>query len=123
MAGISSVSYSIIVNGEASGFIKPSRGIRQGDPLSPYLFLHCSEVFSALIRNLVQTNRLHGVSISRGTPMITYLLLMTVCYFARHPLKSVNPSKKSLACISCLRDRRLIVIRLLSFLARTLLWT
>ena len=75
MAEISLVSYSIIVNGEAFGFIKPSRGIRQGDPLSPYLFLHCSEVFSTLIRNLVQTNRLHGVSISRGAPMITQLLL------------------------------------------------
>ena len=36
MAGISSVSYSVIVNGEASGFIKPSRGIKQGDTSSPY---------------------------------------------------------------------------------------
>ena len=36
MAGISSVSYSVIVNGEASRFIKPSRGIKQGDTSSPY---------------------------------------------------------------------------------------
>ena len=38
------------------------------------LFLLCSEGFSALIRNSIQTNRLHGVSISRGAPMITHLL-------------------------------------------------
>ena len=64
MAGISSVSYSILVNGVPSGFIKPSKGIRQGDPLSPHLFLLCSEGFSALLRNVVQQRLLHGVSIS-----------------------------------------------------------
>lgn len=42
MAGISFVSYSVLVNGVSSGFIKPSRDICQGDPLSPPLipFMH-----------------------------------------------------------------------------------
>ena len=47
---ISSVSYSILVNGEPQVDIKPSRGIRQRDPLSLYLFLLCSEGLNGLIQ-------------------------------------------------------------------------
>ena len=74
MAGISSVSYSVLVNGAPSGFIKPSRGIRQGDPLSPYLFLLCTEGFLALLRYAAHHGDLHGVSCSRNGPSITHLL-------------------------------------------------
>jgi hypothetical protein len=50
MACVNMATYSVMVNGEAHGYIKPSRGLRQRDPLSPYLFLICAEGLSSLIR-------------------------------------------------------------------------
>ena len=54
MRCVTTVSYSIKINGKPRGCIIPSRWIRQGDPLSPYLFLLCAEGISALIRKAVE---------------------------------------------------------------------
>ena len=73
MQYISTVSYSMLVNGVAYGSIIPSRGLRQGDPLSPYLFLLCADGFSSLISDVARNKMLSGISICRGCPMITHL--------------------------------------------------
>ena len=74
MKCITSVSYSVIINGEAHGSISPSRGLRQGDPLSPYLFILCTEAFSALLDDASNRKKLNGISICRGCPSVTHLL-------------------------------------------------
>ena len=50
MSCVSTVSTSILVNGEALDPIYPSRGIRQGDPLSQYLFILCMDFLGQLIQ-------------------------------------------------------------------------
>ena len=71
---VTTASYSIVINGEPKGFITQSRGIRQGDPLSPYLFLLCAEGLLALLRKDVETRVLHGVLSSQHGVCISHLL-------------------------------------------------
>ncbi|GAA0151957.1 hypothetical protein LIER_10558 [Lithospermum erythrorhizon] len=54
MTYVESVTYSPLVNGEQVGYIKPSRGLRQGDPLSPYLFIICTEGLISLLNGARQ---------------------------------------------------------------------
>ena len=74
MMSVCSASYLVLVNGEPTGYIKPHRGIRQGDPLSPYLFLLCAEGLSAILRQAERERQISGVAICRGSPKISHLL-------------------------------------------------
>ena len=73
MECISMVSYLILVNGEPKGEIKPSRGIRQGDPLSPYLFLLYFEGLNRLIQGAIREDKIKGSSLCRNGPRISHL--------------------------------------------------
>lgn len=68
------MSFSVVVNGQPSRTFNPSRGIRQGDPLSPYLFLFVSEALSHMIQKAVDTNYLQGLKISKEGPTLSHLL-------------------------------------------------
>ena len=70
---ISTVSYLVLINGEAKGNIVPSRGLRQGDPISPYLFLLCAEGLSAMLRKEEEQGNIRGISVCRGGPQISHL--------------------------------------------------
>ena len=74
METVRTASYSILINGEPKGLIKPTRGIKQGDPLSPYLFLFYAEGLSSMIRKAVTTNKLKGIQSCRDGVRISHLL-------------------------------------------------
>ena len=78
METITTASYSIIINREPKGFISPSRGIKQGDPLSPYLFLLCVEGLSALLKKVEENQSLKGVLSSKHGVRISHLLFANV---------------------------------------------
>ncbi|MCI09798.1 ribonuclease H protein, partial [Trifolium medium] len=71
---ISTVSYKVLVNGQPSRSFTPERGLRQGDPLSPYLFILCADVFSGLLKKAVLAKKIHGIQIARTAPRISHLL-------------------------------------------------
>ncbi|XP_010462868.1 PREDICTED: uncharacterized protein LOC109125019 [Camelina sativa] len=71
---VSSVSYQVLLNGQPRGFIKPQRGLRQGDPLSPYLFILCTEVLIANIKKAEREKKVTGITIARDSPTISHLL-------------------------------------------------
>ena len=74
MACIKSVSYSILLNGHPHGHIVPERGLRQGDPLSPYLFLLVTEGMHSLFKKAEENRVIRSVSLCVNGPRISYLL-------------------------------------------------
>ncbi|RVW98413.1 Transposon TX1 uncharacterized 149 kDa protein [Vitis vinifera] len=57
---LSSVSFAVLVNGNAKGWVKASRGLRQGDPLSPFLFTIVADVLSRMLLKAEERNVLEG---------------------------------------------------------------
>ncbi|KAK9984458.1 hypothetical protein SO802_033983 [Lithocarpus litseifolius] len=74
METVCTASYSILINGEPRGFVQPSQGIKQGDPLSPYLFLLCAEGLFGMIRRAVENREIHGVLSCPNGVCISHLL-------------------------------------------------
>ena len=75
MVCVKTVTYSILVNGESKGLIHPSRGLRQGDPLSPVLFLLCNGLHG-LINKVASNGYINGFSLCRQGPKLTHLFFV-----------------------------------------------
>ena len=73
MKCVTSVSYKIKVNGSYTSTIFPHRGLRQGDPLSPYLFILCAEGLSAMLLKAEQEGKIGGIKICREAPRVNHL--------------------------------------------------
>ena len=77
-ACISSPDFSVIVNGQPSSSFSSERRIRQGCPLSPYLFVLGINELSLQLQSALQANQLSGITLGPGCPAIhSHSLLMT----------------------------------------------
>lgn len=91
---ISTVKYRFLLEGQEIGVVSPGRGLRQGDPLSPYLFILVMDVFHTLIQDRASRGQINGVSIARGLQKSQiFSLLMTAIFFAKQLSRSVLLSK------------------------------
>ncbi|CAN1157596.1 Putative ribonuclease H protein At1g65750 [Linum perenne] len=73
-ACIRSVRFSILFNGQPTDFFTPSRGIRQGDPISPFLFILVSNALSHLVESNVANSTLNGIRLRCRSPLLTHCL-------------------------------------------------
>ena len=98
MKCITTVLYSTLVNGEPNGMITSSRGLRQGDHLSPYLFIFCEEGLNALLRNTAVGGDIQGFSICRNGSKLTHLFFADDCLIlCRFILEECNRIQELLA--------------------------
>ena len=68
MECVSTVSFSVLVNGVKMDEFRPTRGIRQGDPISPYLFLLAADGLSCLLRARSTNENVRGVVVAPNAP-------------------------------------------------------
>lgn len=73
MLCVTSVTYSIYINGKPRGLLTPTRDLRQGDPISPFIFLFCAEDLSALLNQATRNKEIRGVATCPRGPKISHL--------------------------------------------------
>ncbi|XP_026429257.1 uncharacterized protein LOC113325269 [Papaver somniferum] len=81
MECISTATFSININGSPQGCFRSERGIRQGCPLSPSLFIICSQGLSILMHQFEQQGLYQGYQINRRAPIILHLMFADDLFF------------------------------------------
>ncbi|KAB1216631.1 hypothetical protein CJ030_MR4G007827 [Morella rubra] len=80
-----------MLNGSPFGFFKPGRGLRQRDPLSPFLFILGSEVLSRMLGRVENYGLFHGIKVSRRALSLSHLLFADdIMIFSRANTREVN---------------------------------
>ncbi|GAU10125.1 hypothetical protein TSUD_418540, partial [Trifolium subterraneum] len=121
MMCVSSVNYSVLMNSDRVGPISPGRGLQQGDPLSPYLFILVTECLTALIHQAVGRGDLHGVRICRGAPEVSHLLFADDCFlFCRANVAEANELMKILHTYEIASGQEVNLVKSEVFISRNM---
>ena len=91
MECISSVQYAILLNGSPTQSFHPSRGLRQGESISPYLFLLCTNILSIALTQVESQKQIRGITVGRRGVTFTHLL------FANDSIFFFENNKQSLS--------------------------
>ena len=87
MRCITSVTYKVLMNGDPRGNIVPGRGLRQGDPLSPFIFILCTEALVSLLNQAENQGKITGCAWHALVPRYhTFSLLMIASSVRRSPV-------------------------------------
>lgn len=94
MSCVTTVQYSILINGGITSSVTPGRGRRQKDPLSPYLFILCSEFLSRMLAIEESKGELYGIKVCRNAQTISHLLyaddMVIMCKVSRQDASVVQ---------------------------------
>ena len=96
---VSSVSYFILLNGSPLeiSYLHESRGLRQGDPLSPYLFIMGEEVLSRMLIVVEGEGKIHGMKVSRSALSLSHLFFANdSLIFCDAPMMEVKEIKDNI---------------------------
>ncbi|KAJ1704376.1 hypothetical protein LUZ63_004155 [Rhynchospora breviuscula] len=65
---------TININGKGDGFLTPTQGLRQGCPMSPYIFIISMEILSRMLHMALQVGSIKGVKVAHTRPQITHAI-------------------------------------------------
>ena len=95
MECISLVQYVILLNGSPTKFFYPSKGLRQGDPISPYLFLLCTNILSIALTQAEKQKQIKGITVGRRGVTFTHLLFANdFIFFFEYDKQSLSRFKE-----------------------------
>jgi hypothetical protein len=86
MSCVSSANFVVLINGEASSFFKSERGLRQGCPLSPYLFILIMEGLSLLLKKKLSEHLISGIKVSKFIKLVHLLFVDDVLLLSKADL-------------------------------------
>ncbi|XP_058776141.1 uncharacterized protein LOC131650448 [Vicia villosa] len=100
MAGVTTVSYRFNINGDNTKRMEAARGIRQGDPISPFLFVIVMEYFSRLLFKMQQSPEFHHHSKCKKLKVTHLTFAEDILLFTRGDTVSVNSLTSTLQSFS-----------------------
>nr|GEU73629.1 hypothetical protein [Tanacetum cinerariifolium] len=104
---VTSTSFSICLNKDLYGYFKGGRGLRQGDPISPYLFTLVIEVFTLIINNRIQQSHSFKYHSRCKEIRLTHLCfaydLLVLCYGSADSVKVIKEALDLFSIVSGLK--------------------